>query len=149
MAYSEEEKTKIFDKICDSIVCGMSLRSALSELKDDNVIFASDFFRWIREDEEKRKQYARATEERSECMFEDILDIADNGTNDWMEKKNKEGEILGYVLNGEAIQRSKLRYDARIWHLSKVKPKKYGNAPEIKDDELDNEITIKVIDGTK
>ena len=39
--------------------------------------------------------------------------------------KNAEGEITRQV-NGEAIQRSRLRVDTRKWILSKMVPKKYG-----------------------
>lgn len=132
MAYSIEEKQKIFDDICDLIINGSSLRSALIEL--DNVIHASDFFRWLREDEEKSKQYARASEERAEFMREEIIDISDDGSNDWMEKFNKEGESIGWAVNGENIQRSKLRVDTRKWHMSKVMPKKYGDKIDVTSD---------------
>jgi hypothetical protein len=33
----------------------------------------------------------------------------------------------GWVLNGENIQRSKLRYEARRWLASKIFPKQYGD----------------------
>ena len=59
-------------------------------------------------------------------MAEDILDIADDGTNDWMEKQDSEGSAAGWSFNGEHVQRSKLRVDARKWLMSKMKPKKYG-----------------------
>ena len=144
MAYSAKQKQKIFDTICEHIVNGMSLRSAIKELKDKDKIFASDFFRWLREDEDKNKQYAQACIERVEYMREDILDIADDGTNDWMDKVNSKGDVIGVIVNKEAIQRSKLRVDARQWHMSKVMPKKYGNAPDPKDDS-DNEITITIV----
>jgi hypothetical protein len=40
-------------------------------------------------------------------MAEDILDIADDGRNDWM--RANAADDAGWVLNGENIQRSKLR----------------------------------------
>lgn len=126
MAYSDIEKQKIFDSICELIINGKSLRKALIEFSDDKIIHATDFFRWIREDEAKNKQYARATEERAELMFEDMFDIADDGTNDYITITNKKGEDIE-VLNSEHIQRSKLRVDTRKWALSKLMPKKYGD----------------------
>ena len=142
MAYSEQEKTQLFDSICDLIVDGMSLRSAL---KTVNKIGASDFFRWMREDETNAKsnQYARATEERAELMFEEILDIADEAKNDYSTVDLGDG-VTVEKLNSENIQRSKLRVDARKWHLSKVKPKKYGDKLDItsKDEAIQQQVPM-------
>lgn len=67
-----------------------------------------------------------------DLMAEEILDIADDGTNDWMEKKDDEDNCIGWRENGEAVQRSKLRVDTRKWLMSKLAPKKYGEKQEIK-----------------
>jgi len=79
---------------------------------------------WL-QDETFREQYARACDIRAEAIFEDILDIADNGTNDWMRDNDPENE--GYRQNGEAIRRTQVRIDARKWVLGKMKPKVYGD----------------------
>lgn len=124
MAYSDKKKTDIFDVICDKIINGKSLRTVLNEIEPK--ISPSTFFIWLREDELKSKQYEIATKERSELVFEDILDIADNSSNDYVENEN--GNL---VLNAENIQRSRLRVDARKWILSKMNPKKYGDKTDI------------------
>lgn len=69
-------------------------------------------------------QYARARAVQSEHMAEEILAIADNGQNDWMERNGEDSP--GWTLNGEHIQRSRLRVDSRKWLMSKLAPKKYG-----------------------
>ena len=138
-AYSEEEKTKIFNDICDLIINGKSLRTALKII--DNSISGSTFFEWIRSDGEKSKQYARATEERAELMFEDMFDIADDSTDDFVKTEG------GGKLNSENIQRSKLRVDTRRWALSKMQPKKYGDKLDLTTDgEPINPVNIQ-IDG--
>jgi hypothetical protein len=81
-------------------------------------------FRWLRENEEFRNQYARAKEEATDALAEELLDIADDASNDWMES-NKPGDN-SVILNGEHLQRSRLRVDTRKWLMSKMKPKKYG-----------------------
>ena len=124
MAYSDKKKTDIFDVICDKIINGKSVRTVLNEIEPK--ISPSTFFIWLREDELKSKQYEIATKERSELVFEDILDIADNSSNDYVENEN--GNL---VLNAENIQRSRLRVDARKWILSKMNPKKYGDKTDI------------------
>ena len=59
--------------------------------------------------------------QRSEAMFEDILEIADDTSRDTIDTEN------GEKANSEWISRSRLRVDARKWMLSKMMPKKYGD----------------------
>ena len=58
---------------------------------------------------------------------EEILEIADDARNDYMEKLDDSGNLLGYTLNGEHVQRSRLRIDTRKWLMSKQNPKVYGD----------------------
>lgn len=110
---------ELADRFCTEIATGSSLRTAC---KADDMPAPSTIFKWIREHEEFSKQYAKATEERTEAMSEDILDIADNGTNDYME--SEDGKMQ---YNGDSVQRARLRVDTRKWLMSKMKPKKYGD----------------------
>jgi hypothetical protein len=85
-------------------------------------------FSWFRTYPEFLAQYERAKAESADALVEEMLDIADNGTNDWMEIHDKDGECVGYKVNGEHVQRSRLRVDARKWIAGKLKPKKYGES---------------------
>lgn len=111
---------KLADKICQMIAQGQSVRSICAK-KD--TISMQTFFRWLRENDKFREQYARACEERSYMHAEDIIEIADDATNDYMEKL--EGD--GYIFNSENVQRSRLRIDTRKWLMSKLNPKVYGD----------------------
>ena len=111
---------KLADRICRMIAQGQSVRSICAK-KD--MISMQTFFRWLRENDKFREQYARACEERSYMHAEDIIEIADNATNDYMEKL--EGD--GYIFNSENVQRSRLRIDTRKWLMSKLNPKVYGD----------------------
>lgn len=113
---------ELADEICSQLADGLSLRTIC---KPDDMPDKATVFRWIRTHEEFRDQYAKAKEESADALFEEILDIADDSSNDWMERNGKDSE--GYQLNGEALQRSRLRVDTRKWALSKLKPKKYGD----------------------
>lgn len=106
------------DRICDQLAEGLSLRSVC---KADDMPDKSTVFRWIRDDKEFQDQYARAKREGADAMAEDILDIIDDGTNDWMTIQGNR------VTNREAIERSKLRFQGRQWLMSKTLPKKYGD----------------------
>jgi len=72
-------------------------------------------------------QYARAWQASADIDFEEMYEIADDGSNDWMEMHDRKGEFIGYQVNGEALGRSKLRIDQRKWAASKKAPKKYGD----------------------
>lgn len=88
---------------------------------------------WLRKHPEFVNQYTRAKEESADAMAEDVLDIADDASNDWMEAND--GENLAFKLNGEHIQRSRLRIETRKWLMAKMKPKKYGDRQILSGDE--------------
>lgn len=82
---------------------------------------------WALSDREGFKQrYSDAREIGYHSMFDEMLEIADDGTNDWIERQG-EGKGGTYELNGEHIQRSRLRVDTRKWALAKALPKIYGD----------------------
>jgi hypothetical protein len=83
---------------------------------------------WRRKYPEFRSRYAQAKCEQIEFLTEDMLDIADDGSNDWMEHYDKNSECIGWRVNGEHIQRSRVRIDTRKWLASKLAPKIYGDA---------------------
>jgi hypothetical protein len=109
------------DRICEQVALGKSMRTICDA---DDMPAMSSVFKWLRLHPEFAEQYARAKDEAADAMAEDILDIADDGRNDWMEIRGDED--AGWKLNGEHVQRSKLRVDARKWLAAKLKPKKYG-----------------------
>ncbi|GAA0260533.1 terminase [Rhodanobacter caeni] len=69
---------------------------------------------------------ARAREEGFDAIAAGTLEIADDGRNDYMEQSDDEGGIA-FKLNGEHIQRSKLRIETRLKLLAKWDPKRYGD----------------------
>ena len=126
-SYTQE----IADEICDRMMNGESLRS-ICEL--DGMPTRAAVFRWLAKADQDgadpemvafRDQYARARQEQADAIFDDCLRIADDATNDYMENMDGGGAV-GYKLNGEHIQRSRLRIDTRKWMAGKLRPKKYG-----------------------
>lgn len=78
---------------------------------------------WVRDDREGfAAHYARARQGGYEKMADEVVEIADDGTNDSYE--DDEGHE---VVDHDHIQRSRLRVDTRKWLLSKVLPKIYGD----------------------
>lgn len=79
---------------------------------------------WVVKHEEFASAYARAKEAGIDALVDETLDIADDGSNDWMENNNP--NTPGYVLNGEHSSRSKIRIETRRWLAERMLPKKYG-----------------------
>lgn len=109
--------------ICAQLAVGNSLRTVCS---DESMPCLSTIFSWFRKYPEFLQQYEKAKEESADALAEEMLDIADDGTNDWQERQNKDGSTY-IALNPEHVQRSRLRVDTRKWIASKLKPKKYGD----------------------
>ena len=116
------------DTICQRLIEGESLRTIC---RDDDMPNASTVCRWLGVHETFRKQYALAREAQADTLADESLEIADDGRNDWVEKRNAEGGVVALELNREHVQRSKLRIEQRRWYASKLAPKKYGDRLEL------------------
>ena len=124
-SYTDELATEI----CERISSGESVRHIV---KDEHIPSSSTIFRWLLDKDKKEfwEQYGKARNIQAELMFEELLDIADDGQNDFMLRETASGNEYE-VTNHEAISRSRLRVDTRKWFLSKVLPKKFGDKQEI------------------
>lgn len=115
---------KIAATICARIADGQSVREIA---RAEDMPAMSTIFLWLATHKEFSEQYALACEARAHYLAEELLDVADDGNNDWIERLGEDGQSKGWKENGEAIQRSRLRVDTRKWLLSKLQPKKYGD----------------------
>jgi hypothetical protein len=106
------------DTICARLAEGQSLRSICEA---DDMPARSVVFKWLADNKDFADQYARAREAQADHLFEEILTIADDGSNDTY--KTDDGE----ATNHDVIARSRLRVDARKWMAAKMAPKKYGD----------------------
>lgn len=103
---------ELADRICALLAEGKSVRTICQA---DDMPDKSTIFRWLRINEQFSDQYARAKDESTDAIVEDMLDIADRG-------------------NLRDTQRARLRVDTRKWYLSKLKPKKYGDKMQLSGD---------------
>lgn len=110
------------DRICSQLADGDSMRTVC---KAEDMPCKATLFNWIRTNEHFLDQYTRAKQESADALTDEMLDIADDASNDWMLNNDKDNE--GYKVNGDHIQRSRLRIETRKWLASKLKPKKYGD----------------------
>ncbi|MGO4334966.1 terminase small subunit protein [Labrys sp. KB_33_2] len=134
----------IADAICERLANGESLRSICL---DGNMPAQSTVFRWLAANASFREQYAHAREAQADALFDESLDIADDGSNDWMRRNDPEN--AGWQANGENIQRSKLRIETRRWMAGKLRPKVYGEKTAVEHG-VSGEVSelLKAIDGT-
>lgn len=114
---------EVADAICERIADGESLRSICL---GDNMPDKATVFRWLAKDSDFATRYAHARETQADSLVDEMTDIADDGDNDWMERKGEDGQSLGWRENGEALRRSALRISTRQWIAEKLRPKKYG-----------------------
>lgn len=118
---------ELADRICAEIIDGKSVRTIC---KMEGMPSKRTIMYWLRIHAEFKKLYDIACVERSEAYAEEIVDIADDGSNDWMERELDNGKSVT-VVDHEHIQRSRLRVEARKWICAKMKPRKYGEKIEL------------------
>lgn len=107
-------------QLCEYIADGKSLRTACAM---PGMPSTATVMRWLSDERpEFREQYARAREAQADLLAEQILQIADDGTND--SQTDDDGNVR---VDQDVIARSRLRVDARKWLASKMAPKKYGD----------------------
>jgi len=119
---------ELANKVCEAIATSQKSLRTICESEDMPSV--GTILKWLREDTNGfLAQYARAKEEQADLLVEDMLDIADDGTNDYM--TIVKGDIKYNVEDKEVTNRSKLRVETRKWIASKLKPKKYGDKLDV------------------
>lgn len=110
----------LFDEIIAEI--SENGKSAISALKGR---MSTATFYDLLKDEDKLNRYARATEMRAERMADELLEIADHRSEDFVETED------GGYIDHSIVNRDRLRVDSRKWLLAKLHPKKYGDKVDV------------------
>lgn len=118
-------------EIEDAIIAGLTAGRPLTELCREQEIGVRTVYDWRDADDAFAARFARAREAGFDALAEECIAIAEDGSNDWMERTGKDGESLGWQLNGEHVQRSKLRIETRLKLLAKWDPKRYGEKLDV------------------
>lgn len=120
--YSED----IAKKVCElTATSSKSLKTICEELD----LAPSTVLDWLSDKKEFSEMYARAKDLQADYLAEEILEIADDGTNDYM--TITKGDIQYNVEDREVTNRSKLRVEARKWIAAKLKPRKYSEKLDV------------------
>lgn len=108
---AKKDYDKIFAEVINEIAeSGKSLRDALKKRMS-----SSKFYELLAEDKDKEKRYARACEERTDLIADEIITIADNTD----------------ASDNVAVQRDRLKVDTRKWLLAHLNPKKWGDRIDV------------------
>jgi len=102
---------EIGDDICSLLATGESLNKICQR---PGMPSRTSVYRWLREYKQFRNNYVRATEDRADSIFEEMLDIAD-----------------GAEEETASIAKARLQIDARKWILGKMNPKKFSDKQSI------------------
>ena len=116
--YNEE----VAIRLCERIAGGESVKKITAEKGFPN---QSTVTRWLWKYEAFRQLYTQARRLQAETLMDELVGIADMSDNDFVEKVDKDGTPY-MAYNREAVERSRLRVDARKWAITKLYPSKYG-----------------------
>ncbi len=115
---------QLADAVCERLAAGQTLREVCAA---EEMPSSATVRRWVLADPEGfGKQYAIAKELGWQEMADEILEISDDGSNDWLERETETGRKT-VEFNHEHVQRSRLRADNRKWLLARVLPHIYGD----------------------
>lgn len=136
--------TKYRDSVARGICIRLMLGQSLNEIcKLKQYPSKVTVFAWLHKNERFLNQYRYAREIQQESHLDEMFEIADDASNDWMERTGKDGESVGWQLNGEHVNRSKLRIDTRKWVMERMAPKQYGNKQSIDHQSSDGSMSQK------
>ena len=123
MSHQSRYTPELAAEICQRLAGGETLRAIC---RDPHMPAESSVREWVTDNRDGfAEPYRRARDLQLEHWADAIIDIGDDGSNDWMERN--ETNNAGWRLNGEHVQRSRLRCDNLKWLLSKLRPDKYGD----------------------
>lgn len=115
--------TELAQRICRELSDGKTLREVC---RADEMPSEATVRGWVAENREGfSAQYTQAREAGYFAMADELLEIADDGTNDWTTRNR--GEETIDVVDHDHIARSRLRVDTRKWLLAKALPKVFGD----------------------
>lgn len=121
--YSEE----ITAIICEEIASGKSLRSICLK---KGMPTKTSVFRWLKDNDAFRDQYARARDAQADTLFDEILDIANKPMIGKKTKLDADGKVIE-MTKGDMIEHRRLMIDTRKWMAGKLRPKVYGDKLDV------------------
>lgn len=113
----------IADEICARLTQGEPLAVIC---RDAHMPDPATVWRWQQGNAALTQAIAHARDLGFDALAAECLEIAEDGSQDYAEKKRPDGSTYE-AFDSEHVQRSKLRIDTRLKLLSKWDPKRYGD----------------------
>lgn len=108
------------DTICENLVEGESLRAMC---KRNGMPAVSTVCKWLAQQPDFAKQYARARELQADTLADEILHISNTVKKGKRKVTKPTGEE---ITEADMTEHRRLQIDARKWLAGKLAPKKYG-----------------------
>lgn len=121
--YTETRKQEIKAEIINRIANGQSLTSICNNVS--HMPAPKTVLEWVEKDPAFGKEYSRARNHQAEVLFAQIIDIADNRSNDLIDGKDG-----AQMPNHAAIQRDKLMVETRFRMIGKLNGR-YADKPSL------------------
>ena len=122
-----EYKKEMHQLICSLIADGHSLHQIAGTLQNEiKIPERHTVVKWLNKYADFAADYARADQERTEKLTDEIITIADDDSRDY--EVDEQGRMQS---RPERVRRDQLRIDSRKWIASKLLPKKYGDKTTI------------------
>lgn len=117
-------------KICERIMEGETLNKIT---QDPRMPTKRTVLRWLNDPQLEgfRELYYNARRVFAELVIDEVIELADDSSKDWIETYNKHGQPNGWKPDHECVQRARLRIDTRKWLAAKMIPRVYGEKLEV------------------
>jgi hypothetical protein len=122
-----EYSFRLSETICERISAGQTTSEVC---RDPAMPQWHVLSRWRREHEDFNRRYTIARQSCCELWADEIIEIADDATNDYVTRVAANGRVMR-VFDRESFERSRLRVDSRKWTASKVLRHVYGDKSEV------------------
>lgn len=106
----------VIEEICEKVAGGVLMKIACKEA----FIETYTFYRWILRDPIVKEMYDEARVIQSEAMMDDMMEVADDTSNDIIETPD------GDRPNNAAVTRSRIMLEQRRWQVSKMVPRRFS-----------------------
>ena len=130
---------ELAEEICNAVSCSSK---GIKQLCKEHEHWPSHdtIYRWLAMEKEFSDLYARATRLQIEVIVDEILEIADDASNDSVINE-EDGK---FTIDHEHINRSRLKIDTRKWLAAKLCPRLYGD----KDERVNLKFPSDITDGS-
>lgn len=131
-SFSREEEERIQAHILREIAEGRSVSRILRE--DKGLCSYSIWCGWVAESDKLKDRVERAREDGATRYVEEIIEISDQGNADPYIAYRDDGKTPYAKIDGDCIQRAKLRVYAREKYAAMIAPRRYGQKLDVTSD---------------